>query len=277
VLLLFTVKFNFMSKQKGLIKLEGTIGGIAFYQSGGEHLARIANGPSKERIANDSSFVRTRENNAEFGGAASMGKAMRLAFATTMQTMADSLFASRLTAIFREICGKDVIGVRGRRSILLSANTSNLENLDFDDSLSFSSVFNAPFTRSNVVARNDATITVAAFQPSLFIQAPAGATHFKLVHALGVVSDYTYNTTTQSYAPTSPALNTIGVVNRSAATPLVGTATVNFTLAATLPGTPTMTADANVVQTFGIEFYQRVGTADYLLAQGNCMKVVKVF
>jgi hypothetical protein len=44
-----------------------------------------------------------------------------------------------------------------------------------------------------------------------------------------------------------------------------------------LPGTPTMTATSSVLQCLGIEFYQRVGTVDYLLAQGNCMKVVKVF
>lgn len=266
-----------MSKQTGLIKLEGTIGGIAFYQSDGKHLARIANGPSKERIANDASFIRTRENNAEFGGAANVGKAFRLAFSTTVQTMADKLFASRLTAVFREICGKDVTGIRGKRSIMISTNAVNLENLDFDDNLSFSSVFNAPFTRSNVVARNDATITVAAFMPSSFIQAPSGATHFKLVHALGVLSDYEYNDTTQGYEPVNNALNTIGVVNRSAATALSVAAPVNFTLVATLPGTPTMVADVSVIQAMGIEFYQRVGTTDYLLAQGNCMKIIKVF
>ena len=61
---------HIMSKQKGLIKLEGNIGGISFYVSDGEYLARMANGPSKERIANDPAFKRTRENNKEFGGSA---------------------------------------------------------------------------------------------------------------------------------------------------------------------------------------------------------------
>ena len=57
-----------MSRQTGLIKLTGNIGGISFYKLGGEDLARVANGPSKERIEKDPSFVRTRENNMEFGG-----------------------------------------------------------------------------------------------------------------------------------------------------------------------------------------------------------------
>ncbi|MFP5041646.1 hypothetical protein [Parasediminibacterium sp. JCM 36343] len=266
-----------MSKQSGLIKLEGTIGGIAFYQSNGEHLARIANGPSKERIATDASFVRTRENNTEFGGSASMGKAFRLAFASVVQTSADKLLASRLTAIFRDICNKDTTGVRGQRSILLSANPNNLVNFDFDPSISLTAIFNAPYTNTHVVARNDATISVPSFVPSTFIQAPAGATHFKLIHALGVVSDYTYDTTLKSYEPASATLNTIGAVVSSATTALGSTATTAFTLDATLPGTPTMTTNANVVQALGIQFYQRVGTVDYLLAQGNAFKVIKVF
>jgi len=71
-----------MSKQMGLIKLKGNIGGISFYKSGGEDLARVANGPSKERIANDATFQRTRENKTEFGGAATAAKALRMGLVT---------------------------------------------------------------------------------------------------------------------------------------------------------------------------------------------------
>jgi len=41
-----------MSKQKGVIKLVGNIGGMSFYTSNGEYLARTAGGPTKERISN---------------------------------------------------------------------------------------------------------------------------------------------------------------------------------------------------------------------------------
>ena len=66
-----------MSKQVGLIKLKGNLGGVSFYQSEGTHLARMASGPSKERILNDQAFQRTRENNTEFGGSAMAAKAFR--------------------------------------------------------------------------------------------------------------------------------------------------------------------------------------------------------
>jgi hypothetical protein len=266
-----------MSKQTGIIKLDGAIGGIAFYQSQGQHLARTANGPSKERIANDAAFVRTRENNKEFGGSATAAKALRIAMASSLTTMADSRLVSRLTKNFKEICNKDVTSPRGQRSILLSTNKPALTNLNFNAAISFSSVFTAPYTLSNVAARNVATAAIPVFLPASYINAPAGATHFAIIHALGVVSDYTYNASTQSYAPTQPTLNTIGAVTASASQSLSVVLPAALSLVTTLPGAPVLTTDASVVECLGIQFYQRVGTVDYPLAQGNAMQIIKIF
>lgn len=265
-----------MSRQSGLIRLDGKIGGISFYKAFGEDLAKTANGPSKERIASDPAFIRTRENNAEFGGSATAAKSLRLSLITALQTMADSRLASRLTKLFKEINAKGV-GVRGQRPITVSANRTMLENLEFNINDSFSSIFNAPFSFSNAAGRANGTITVPAFLPGSFIHAPAGATHFRLVTAIGVVSDFIYNVSTGNYEPTDPTLNTLGGVTYGAVTSLTSTTPVTFTLVANLPGTVTMTPTTSVAQCVGIEFFQRIGTVDYLLAQSNCMKTVKLF
>ncbi len=265
-----------MSRQTGLIKLKGNIGGISFYRSEGVDLAKTANGPSKEKIDNDPSFVRTRENNAEFGGSATAAKSVRIALVTAIQTMGDPRLASRLTRLFKEINLRGV-GPRGQRPISLSANRTMLENFDFNSAVSFSSIFNAPFTFTNNAARLQGTINIPAFLPSSFIHAPEGATHFRLLTAIGVVSDYVYNITTAHYDPTDPLLNTLNNVTYSVTTALNVTTPVPFSLIATLPGAPVMTATTSVVQCVGIEFFQRVGTTDYLLAQDNCMKTVKLF
>ena len=265
-----------MGRQVGLIKVKGNIGGVSFYKSNGEDLARVANGPSKDKIMNDDSFVRTRENNSEFGGSAMVGKAMRVSFSASLLTMGDSRLSSRLTAMFKEICSKSVL-TRGQRPIVLSTNRSLLTNFEFNNKLSFASVFNAPYVVTNNAGRTQGTVTVAAFQPQTFIHAPVGATHFRLGAALGVVSDHQYNTATKHYEASDPTLNTLNGIAYGAVTAINSAAPVNFTLVASLPGTPTMTATANGILTFGIEFFQRIGTIDYLLAQDNCMKVVSVF
>jgi hypothetical protein len=266
-----------MSKQIGLIRLKGKIGGVSFYKSGGDDLARVANGPSKQRIDTDPAFVRTRENNVEFGGSAKAAKALRLSLAFILQSMADSRVTSRLTKLFKEINVSDTVGIRGQRSITVSAHRPLLINFEMNKGISFSSVFNAPFTFSNTAARDEGTITIPAFLPQNLIEAPAGATHFRLITSLGVISDYNYNVSNQGYEPTDSALNTLGVIAASVITPISTAAPVNFSLVATLPGAPTMTPTVSVVQCLGIEFYQHIGATDYLLAQDNCMKIVNVF
>lgn len=265
-----------MSKQTGLIRLKGTIGGVSFYKSEGEDLARIASGPDKTRINNDPAFQRTRENNREFGGSATAAKALRISLTYALQGAADSRLVSRLTQLFKRINAKGA-GVRGQRAIALSANGSTLVNFEFNRKVSFSSIFNAPFTVSSSGDRKSGQVDVAAFNPGDFVKAPAGATHFRLIQALGVVSDYLFDSDAQAYEPISPELNATGAITYSNYTPLTGSAPVSFNLDTVIPGSEEPDEYTSVVQCVGIEFFQQIAGVNYLLAQGNALKVVRVF
>lgn len=264
-----------MSRQKGIIKLVGNIGGISFYTSNGEYLARTAGWPTGEQIATGSNFVRTRENNKEFGGSAKVGKALRTALSGVLQTMAGSHLASRLTAIFKKINSK-ATGIRWKRPIQLSQNKELLQGLELNQKISFTTVFNAPYTVETNADRTQATVTIPSFIPLNFIDAPAGANKFRLVLATGLLSDYSFDDGTSTYEPDTPAQNSIGVVSSGAVTPLDNTA-VNFTLTADLPADVTPDTGVSMVVCLGIEFYQEVSGSDYLLAQGNTMRVIDVF
>ncbi|MFT7613569.1 MAG: hypothetical protein ACI9J3_002544 [Parvicellaceae bacterium] len=73
-----------MAKQKGFIKLKGSLGGLTFYGKNGEELVRTTGGVEKSRIMKDPAFKRTRENMAEFGVSATIGKALRLGLANVL-------------------------------------------------------------------------------------------------------------------------------------------------------------------------------------------------
>jgi hypothetical protein len=211
----------------------------------------------------------------EFGGSANLAKALRLAFANILPTMADGRLTSRLVKLFKEI-NLSSSGVRGQRSFLITLNRGLLLNFEFNNGTSLGSVMNAPFTFSNAADRTAGTVTMDPFVPLNYLNPPAGATHFKLITAIGVLSDYAYDPATGHYEPLSPEFNLSNAQTSSIALPL-DTPTVGVSFTATLPGTPTLTDDHNVIQTLGVEFYQRVGTADYLFAQGNAMKVINIF
>lgn len=264
-----------MSKQKGLIKLVGSIGGVSFYNSEGQYLARMAGGPSKERIETDPSFARTRENNAEFGGSAKVGKAFRTAFSGVLQTMAGSRLVAQLTKLFKSINLKGV-GRRGKRPIVLSANKEMLSGLDLDKKISLTTVFSAPYRVSANADRNEVTFSVPSFLPANYLDAPSGATHFKIVGAIGLISDYSYNDDIKGYEPDVADENSIGVVVGSTVRSLDSSSTA-ITLTATVPDGIIPDPAISVVACLGIEFYQKVGSDDYLFAQDNVMKVTNVF
>lgn len=264
-----------MSEQKGVIKLVGNIGGMSFYASNGKYLARTAGGASKQSIATGSNFVRTRENNAEFGGAAKVGKALRVSLSSVLQTMGGNTLTPTLTQLFKTINSRS-LGVRGQRPIALSTNKNQVKGLELNNKISFTSVFNAPFTVVTNADRNEVTFTIPNFIPINFINAPAGATGFRIAGAIGLLSDYSFDDGTQGYEPDVANENSIGVVAYSPIKPITNVGT-NITLSAVVPGGLIPSVGINIVACLGIEFYQKVGTVDYILAQGNAMRVVEVF
>ena len=90
------------------------------------------------------------------------------------------------------------------------------------------------------------------------------------------MSDYSFDDSTLNYEPDVPDQNSLGITAYSAIQPINNTGTT-ITLTATAPGGLVPDAGVSVIACLGIEFYQKVDTVDYLLAQGNAMRIVEVF
>ena len=107
-----------MARQKGIIKLKGTIGDITFYKTQDGHLAREKGGIDASRIKNDPAFQRTRENGAEFGRAGKAGKTLRTALRPLLIYSSDSKMVSRLTQQMVKVIQADMTSVRGLRNVI---------------------------------------------------------------------------------------------------------------------------------------------------------------
>jgi hypothetical protein len=267
-----------MAKQTGLVKYSGTMGGVRHFKIKGldGDFAGLAGGPTAEQIQNDEAFTRTRENMSEFGGCASAAKSIRVGLAQIMKQFSDPRLTGRLTAIMKQVNLTDTTSARGKRNIKVSTNRPLFAGLNFDANISLAGIFNAPYTLTNNTARNSATFTIPVFNPVNLINAPAGATHFRLLNAIAVVSDWQYNNTTGKYEPVSTALSQLVNIQYSGYMDL-STVTTAATLTSTLPSSPTMTTNVSVLNCIGIEFYQQVGTNYYLFSSGNALRVDSVF
>jgi len=239
-----------MARQKGPLKYVGTLGDIRHFKIKGNqgYFAGLTGGPTADQIATDPAFQRTRENMNEF-----------------------------VTAIMKKINLEDGSESRGKRAVLISSVPQYLSGFEFNRFTSFDGTFSAPYTITAGANRDESTLDVPAFNPLNYLNIPSGATHFRIINGISVISDFEYNAATKVYEPKDAALNELKAVEYSNYLPVDQAITTTTSLVATLPGTPTMTTDVMVVNVVGIEFYQQVNSDYYVFAQGNAMKISELF
>ncbi|WP_347174915.1 hypothetical protein [Polaribacter uvawellassae] len=265
-----------MAKQKGFIKLKGSLGGLTFYESGGKDIVKTTGGIEKSRIENDPNFKRTRENMSEFGASATVGKALRQGFGSIIKNIKDTTITGRLTGVFKKLNSLGT-GVRGQRKFEILPNKAVLEGFQFNKKIPLSTVFYPEYSAPTLDAnRSITTWVIPDFNTSNFLRAPEGATHFKLILATTVLSNYQFVAELKKYEPEAPTENKVSGIQYSDAIPIGGdvgadtTLTVDLGFAALLPDT------VGVVIATGILFYQQINTELYELSSANAMSISTV-
>lgn len=267
-----------MAKQTGLTRYRGTLGGVRHFKIKGlvGDYAGLSGGPTGERIKTAPEFQRTRENMSEFGGCAKAARSVRLGLAELMGTMGETRLHARLMGVMKKINLMDGTGIRGMRKVEISANGHYLHGFPFDRNAPLLSVFYVPYGLSHAVDRTSGTLTVPAFNPQSSLKVPDGATHFRLINAISVISDFVFNTDSGSYEPAQPGINELSMVEFGAYSsvfpPYAGE-----TLTAELQAGAVLTADTSVLHCVGIEFSQLVGGVYNPLASGNSLVIDDVF
>lgn len=175
-----------MARQKGIIKLEGTIGDISFYKSKDGHLARTKGGVEADRIKNDSTFQRTRENGNEFGRAGKAGKLLRTSIRQYLQKAADSRMVSRLTRDLVKVVKSDPTNVRGERTVM-DGDLTLLKGFEFNVEGKLGSTFYTSYEVNVDRATGELIVNVPSFSPASAIASPEGASHMKLISAAAAV------------------------------------------------------------------------------------------
>jgi len=248
-----------MAKQRGIIKLNGTIGDITFYKTQDGYMAKENAPVSGDRIATDPAFQRTRENGAEFGRAGKASKVLRNAVRTLLQNAKDGRVTGRLTGEMMKVVKADATSIRGMRNVL-DGELELLQGFDFNVNAKLGTTVYAPYTNTIDRVAGTLTTSIASFIPSEHIAAPAGTTHFNIV-SMGAEVDFENETF-------------ITDNKESGVLPWDATATAVFNLANAV--TPNSTQPLFLL--LGIQFYQQVNGINYALKNGafNALSLVKV-
>ncbi len=166
-----------MARQKSILKLQGTIGGISFYKSKDGYLAREKGGVDASRIANDPGFARTRENGAEFGNSASSGKLLRDAVRALGKDASDGRVTSRLTQIMAQIKNMDEANARGERHVGEGMAKDEAKALLLGFNFNVNAVLGAVLYKPFDIDSETGEISIAALTPLNDINLPSGASH----------------------------------------------------------------------------------------------------
>ncbi|RYD94891.1 MAG: hypothetical protein EOP50_08855 [Sphingobacteriales bacterium] len=248
-----------MAKQRGIIKLKGTIGDITFYKSQDGYVAREKGGVDAKRIATDPAFQRTRENGAEFGRAGKASRMLRTALNPLLINSKDSKMVGRLTREMVKVIQADAINERGLRNVI-DGEAELLLGFEFNIRGKLGTTLYAPFTATIDRALGTLKVDFDPFVPANMINAPSGATHFKITTG-GAEIDFEAETYVIQTSETAilpwDSTPTVAIAHSNAVTP-----------ASTKP----------LFVALGIVFYQEVNTQMYPLKNGafNPMALVKV-
>ena len=248
-----------MAKQKGIIKLEGTLGGITFLKTQDGYQAREKTSFDPSRIATEDKFILTRQNGQEFGRAGKAGRLLRKAFQQQIHFAKDNRIVSRLLKAMMRVIKTDITSTRGERNVL-DGETELLQDFNCNIRSILSMIISFPYTATIDRVTGLAEINVPTFTPKIGIDAPAGATHCRLFTAAAEI-DFEADKFTKE-------------VNESALIPWNGTDFPAFTLSHQLPAASTHP----LFMLLGIRFYQMVnGTAHPMqTADHNALSIVKV-
>jgi len=264
-----------MAKNIGLIKISGKVGDLQFFKKDGKSYVGLTSSISKERILKDPAFKRTRENMAEFGGAAKVSKSIRQ-FLIPMKKLIEKDLHQSMVKLVREVIN-DGAGVRGKRTVLFSANFDKVEGLELNKSSKVGEVLFASIDITSNAQRNQLTMTIKEFLPSDYMLTPEGATHFR-IHVAGMaLSNFAPVGPKVVYKPTNPTQHGIFSKTSSAELPIEDLLTGGLVLTTSLPNSPVLAADVSLVSFVAIEFVQEVNGVFYTLASNNAIRIEKLF
>ena len=248
-----------MAKQKGIIKLKGTMGDVTFYKTKDGYLAREKGGIDKNRIMNDPAFQRTRENGSEFGTAGKAGQLIRKSLRMLLKQASDKRLTSRLLQILMRVIKSDPINERGKRSVQ-DGEMILLDGFDFNDKGKLNTVFFSGYTASFDRATGAFDLNINAFTPMETIDAPRGTTHIQIVGGVCAL-DFPGRDADEAHV-LSPII------------PWDQQPQAALALTATIAGGSTWP----VLQMVGVSFFQEVNGQMYSLRNGsfNSLAIVKV-
>ena len=197
-----------MAIVKGTIEMTGSIGNLSFYTCMGSDkvIVRTKGGANKSKIKSSPNFSGLRLQQKEWKGCTGFASVLRSTFGG-LQRLADYNLTAVLNGMAKNVQKRDTVHETGKRSILFSQYRNTLEGFNFNRNYPFNSVLRVGVTATIDRETLRARVSVPRINPAVDIQNRLNLPYFRLLVALGSVSDVYYDEAVGSYEPLVPVLH----------------------------------------------------------------------
>jgi hypothetical protein len=181
---MFNLNFLKMAKSTSIISIEGSVDNLTFYKRDGKNFVRRRSSMTGDRIKNDPSFKRTRENMSEFGLSMTATGLMRKSVGSLLFKAKNNKLNNRLMACLTQIKKLDSVSVRGQRTVANGLQTPEgkaiLKGFDFNESGQLSEIVFIPIALDLA----SGTVTINDLVTEENILPPKGASHINFQAAV---------------------------------------------------------------------------------------------
>ena len=193
---------------KGAIQANGGIKGVSFYSRRGSDkvFMRTKGGPTKAKIATSPQYEGMRKQQKEFGGCAMFGSLSRDAFGG-LHRLADYNLTPVLIGMGKNLMKMDTASAVGQRSLKLSAYKEALDGFNFNRNYPFTTVMRASLRWELNRGTLQAVVTIPRINTAIDLLNVQKLPFFRLIIAIGTISDLEYNAATNEYNPVSLKMN----------------------------------------------------------------------
>jgi len=201
-----------MAIVKGPIVMTGSISNVSFYTRRGSDkvIARSKGGATKEKIKSSPNFEGFRLQQNEWKGCTAFASSLRYSFAG-LYRLADYNLTPVLNGFAKNIQKTDTESQNGKRLIAFSNCRYTLENFNFNRNYPFNTVLKVSIMGQIDRETLCAKVQVPRINTETDIQNIQRLPYFRLIVALGAISDLKFNESARSYEPSVHVMQGISV------------------------------------------------------------------
>ena len=191
-----------MAIVKGFMQITGSIKGVSFYTRRGSDkvIMRTKGGATKDQIAHSPKFEKLRKEQKEFSECANFGSLSRYAFGG-LHRFADYNLTPVLVGIGRNLMKLDTVSDKGKRNLKLSVYKQCLEGFNFNRDYPFNTVLRISPRWEIDREQLKGIVTFPRINTDIDLLNIQKLPFFRLIIAVGAISDSVYNPEIEAYEP----------------------------------------------------------------------------